>query len=206
MKKYVFEPFVDNAKGKRSFIPKADGNDVEIDNMSKENISTQEEVLALKEIAYQEGYNTAKTEYEQIIQEKNANIEAILSSVNTTLEKVLQEQKQLNLNQYKEIASLAIAIAKKVVGASIQSNIVAQIEQGIYEAMAQNNHQKLTVFVHPNSLTNTLEKLDSLIQDNNIEVKADEALAIDGHKIAWNNGFMLFEPDKLLQDIEKLFE
>jgi flagellar biosynthesis/type III secretory pathway protein FliH len=206
MKKYIFEPFVDITKGSRSFIPKANGNDVDIANLQANTEVSQEDVLALKESAYNEGYNTAKGEYEQIIAHKSTHIEGVLENVKSTLETVVAEQKHYNTNQYKEIASLALAIAKKVVGASIQNNIIAQIEQGIYEAMAQNNHQKLTVFVHPTSLTTAIEKLDSLIQTNNMEIKADETLTADGHRIAWHNGFMLFEPEKLLNDIEKLFE
>lgn len=163
---------------------------------------TEDQVLAMRELAYQKGIDEGKNQQQEIIEADLAKAlhgfeEQLISFVNLESEK----RKLIQL----EAAQLAKTVALKICLTEAEKNSVDRV-MACMEKVTQTLLGKPTmaISVHPQISQSLTEKIKDLIANGDIQIKTDDSLSIMDCRFTWATGGAEVVLKNTLDEVDRL--
>jgi len=168
---------------------------------------SKQDVMALKGRAYAEGFSAGE---KTGIDSDRKNLRSVLDTLTQTVQQLNEIKNEVYRHSEKEVISLAMGIAKKIVGheVTVNKNVILNVlKQALKKTI---DSDKIKIRVNPNDLQFLKTQKDQFAHliDNmgSVSFKADETILKGGCLIETNSGDIDARIDKQIEAVDEAFK
>jgi flagellar assembly protein FliH len=167
---------------------------------------TEKEVEDIRAEAYAAGEETARQAEEL---EASRQIAAGANLVAEQLGRLLENLRSERAQMREEAADIALAIARKLMPALMETAPMAEIDDVLTHSFALlRDEPRVVIYVSPDQLSLLQERIDELTAEHGFEgtllMRIDETVALGDIRIEWSKGHITRDTPALDQEIETI--
>ena len=169
--------------------------------------NSKQDIMALKGRAYAEGFTAGE---KAGIDSERKNLRSVLDTLTQTVQQLNETKDEVYRHSEKEVVSLAMSIATKIVGheVTVNKNVVLNVLKQALKKIVDSDKIKIRVNPYDLQFLKTQNHKFSHLIDNmgNISFEADETILTGGCLIETNSGDIDARIDKQIEAVDEAFK
>lgn len=167
--------------------------------------------LSARKEGFAEGFEAGYAESQATQAAREEEVARAMQSIMQSFEQLHGQYQAVIAEQQKEVASLALLIAKKIVGASLQADAMPMIEAMVNECVPMVfGKPRITIELHSDLIEPAHERLKALMQrqgyEGDVTLRANNALDIYDVRVDWASGHAERRVETLWIELETLIQ